>query len=158
MYLLKQRDVGTAPAARQNEAMDKPKRWKWLKWAAALLMILLCALWVVLEPSHAALIQRAQQIQIGQPLAEVRTLMADWHYIFYSPANGPDGKPIISLQFNGDRAFAANLVGKIRKVVGGRHTRISTAPPVSVRFDPTTRRVNWIQRGDEIVQPSPQQE
>ena len=57
--------------------MDRPNRWKWFKWAAVLLPIVLGVIWIFLSPSHAALIRQAQGIEIGQRLADVRNLMAD---------------------------------------------------------------------------------
>jgi hypothetical protein len=155
LYRLKDRDIGTARIARQNGAMDQPKRWKWLKRAALLLPILLGTLWIVLSPSNVALIRQAQQIQIGQRLAEVRRLMAGWHNIAISDLDGPDGKSIVTLHFYGDRAVTANLVDRIRRLFQMGHPGRSEAPAVAVRFDTLTGTVIWIQRGDEIVQPSP---
>jgi hypothetical protein len=134
--------------------MDQPKRWKWLKLAAVSLPILLGALWIVLSPSHVALIRQARQIEIGQRLAEVRSLMAGWHDIAVSDLDGPDGRSIVTLHFYGDRAVTGNLIDKLRRMVHIRRSRLSEAPPVAVRFDTLTGTVIWIQRGDEIVQPS----
>ncbi len=126
---------------RMTVMASKPKRWRWL--VAILLVVSFCAglLWV--QSSRKSVLERAEMLQVGQPISEVERLM------------GGKGHVLKVGLMREIRLFGLEQTMQLYAVEAKTAMGIPlrTAPaiddwPVVVHFDPRDGRVFRIKKGD----------